>query len=117
MSILPSEEQALLRESTRQFLDSTFPMERVRQFMSGSDAEKRTLQRSFWADIAELGWLGVLWDEGCGGIGLGHREVGIILEELGRALVPSAYLPTLMAGTLIERALPARRCPLHTTGG
>ena len=74
--------------------------------MEGSAKEKRTLHRSFWEAIAELGWLGVLWDEDCGGIGLGHVETGIILEELGRALVPSAYLPTLLAGRIIERSLP-----------
>ncbi|MEE3326144.1 MAG: acyl-CoA dehydrogenase family protein, partial [Myxococcota bacterium] len=110
MSILPSDEQILLRESTRQFLTSAFPIDRVRTFMAGSADEKRSLQRAFWKEIAELGWLGVLWDEDSGGIGLGHTEVGIILEELGRALVPSAYLPTLLAGLLLRRALPAEEC-------
>ena len=107
MSILPSEEQILLRETTRQFLESTFPMERVRQFLAASDEEKQGIQREFWQAIAELGWLGVLWDEEEGGLGLGHREAAIILEELGRALVPSAYLPTLLAGRLVQSALPA----------
>ena len=106
MSILPSEEQILLRESTRQFLDSSFPIEKVRVFMAGAPDEKRALQREFWEAISELGWLGVLWDEDSGGIGLGHAEVGIILEELGRALIPSAYLPTLLAGTLVQSLLP-----------
>lgn len=106
MSILPSDEQIVLRESARQFLADSFPMEKVRTFMEGTEEVKRALHRTFWETIAELGWLSVLWDEDSGGIGLGHREVAIILEELGRALVPSAYLPTLLAGSLVERLLP-----------
>ena len=106
MSVLPSDEQILLRESTRQFLTSTFPIDRVRTFIAASEEEKRNIHRAFWQSIAELGWLGILWDEESGGIGLGCVEAGIIFEELGRALVPSAYLPTLLSAVLVERCLP-----------
>ena len=44
-----------------------------------------------WGKIAEQAWLGVLVPEEYGGLGLGVTELGIILEEMGRALVPGPY--------------------------
>ncbi len=57
-----------------------------------------------WRELAELGWTGVSVGVENGGAGLGFVEEGIVLEELGRALVPGPYLATV-AGLL--PALPA----------
>ena len=65
-------------------------------------SERYTLDRDWdgpqddrWAELAELGWLGVSVDEAQGGAGLGFVEEAILLEELGYALYPGPYLGTI----------------------
>ncbi len=50
-----------------------------------------------WTQFAELGFTGILIDEADGGLGLGHVETGIVLEEIGRNLTPSPFLITAVA--------------------
>ncbi|MGH9092908.1 MAG: acyl-CoA dehydrogenase family protein, partial [Acidimicrobiales bacterium] len=47
-----------------------------------------------WKALAEQGWLGLPVDEADGGEGFGLVELAVVLEELGRALVPGPLLPT-----------------------
>ena len=46
------------------------------------------------AQFGEMGFTGILIDEADGGLGLGHVEAGIVLEEIGRNLSPSPFLST-----------------------
>ncbi|HEY8058322.1 MAG TPA: acyl-CoA dehydrogenase family protein, partial [Acidimicrobiales bacterium] len=57
----------------------------------------------FWAELAELGWLGLHLGEGHGGSGFGLAELAVVLEELGRAVAPGPILPTVLASTVIDR--------------
>ncbi len=66
-----------------------------------SDAE--TLP-SFWGDIADLGWLGLHVPEQYGGSGFGLPELVVVVEELGRALTPGPFVPTVIASALIDAA-------------
>jgi len=60
--------------------------------------------RAHWREMAELGWTGILFPEQYGGLGLGHAELGVVLEELGRRLLPQPLLSTvLLAGNAILR--------------
>ncbi|MER3488258.1 MAG: hypothetical protein C4307_05865, partial [Chloroflexota bacterium] len=52
-------------------------------------------QELSWQELAELGWLGVSLAEEEGGAGLGFVEEAILIEELGRVLVPQPYLATV----------------------
>jgi alkylation response protein AidB-like acyl-CoA dehydrogenase len=45
-----------------------------------------------WKQMAEMGFTGMLVDEDDGGLGMGHVEAGIVLEEIGRNLTPSPFL-------------------------
>ena len=53
------------------------------------------MQNDRWAELAELGWLGVSVAEEDGGVGLSFVEEAILLEELGYALYPGPYLATI----------------------
>jgi alkylation response protein AidB-like acyl-CoA dehydrogenase len=46
----------------------------------------------------------VIYPEDAGGLGLGHVELAALAEEMGRALVPGAWLATLLAGAAIDAA-------------
>ena len=104
MSILPSEEQLLLREAARSFLAERYPMSWVRAWTEAEEEERRELHQRLWADLAEMGWLGLLWPEEVGGSAQTFVEQAIVLEELGRALIPSPYLATLLAAAIVDRA-------------
>ncbi len=95
-----SEEQELLRKTARDFLAERAPMKAVREIMESGAGHSPEL----WRAMAELGWTGLLFPEGYGGVGLGLIELSIVLEELGRSLAPVPFLPTLIAGTAISEA-------------
>ncbi|MFZ0250979.1 MAG: acyl-CoA dehydrogenase [Acidimicrobiales bacterium] len=67
------------------------------------DAETETLP-AFWGDIADLGWLGLHLPEERGGSGFGLPELVVVVEELGRALTPGPFVPTVIASAVIDAA-------------
>ena len=98
-----SDDQKLLQQTARDFLDEHSPLSVCREVLE-SDAP---YSQSLWKGAAELGWLGVTVPEIYGGAGFGHLEAAVIAEEVGRALAPipfssSVYFATealLVAGT------------------
>ncbi len=110
MSTLLTEDQQLLRAAAREFLSDRYPMTWVRAWIDADPAERAARQQALWADLASMGWLGLLWPEEYGGSALGFVEQTIVLEELGRSLLPSPYLGTLLGASIVDRAAsPARR--------
>jgi 3-oxochol-4-en-24-oyl-CoA dehydrogenase len=62
---------------------------------------------SFWSDMAELGWLGLHLPEQHGGSDFGLTELVVVVEELGRALTPGPFVPTVLASAVIDAAASA----------
>ena len=58
----------------------------------------------FWKDLAGLGWLGLHLPEEHGGSGYGLEELVIVVEELGRAVAPGAFVPTVIASAVLAAA-------------
>ena len=83
-----SEEQKLLRNTARDFLEARAPLRLARSILESDEP----LCRELWAEAAELGWLGAVIPEEWGGAGYGHGELVLIAEELGRALVPIPFV-------------------------
>ena len=101
-----TEEQELLRQEVRKFLDTSCPMEEVRKIAETPEGYSREL----WKQIAELGWLGLAIDEAHGGAGLGQVDLVVLLEETGRSLFPSPLLAnTIAAAALSEGGSEAQR--------
>ncbi len=98
MDIGFSDEQNLLRDTARKFLDAACPTKFVRERMATAEA----VTPEFWARIAEQGWLGILFSEDDGGIGLGVTDLIVLMEEMGRAVMPGPYLATLLGGLAIR---------------
>ena len=84
-------EQEALRTEARRWLEERYPPERVAEL---ADSEAGWDPGS-WAELAELGWLGVSVAEHEGGAGLGFLEEAVLFEELGRALYPGPYFSTV----------------------
>jgi alkylation response protein AidB-like acyl-CoA dehydrogenase len=89
-----SEDQALLRRSTREFLSSEWPLEKGRKVM---EQDGRGYDPKEWARLAEMGYLGLTVPAAAGGQGLGAIELAIVLEEVGRACMPGPYLDAVLA--------------------
>jgi alkylation response protein AidB-like acyl-CoA dehydrogenase len=87
-----TEEHEELRTTLRRFLTDKAPSEAVRRSMESADGYDPVLWRRM-AD--ELGLLGLALPEEYGGFGGGPVELGLVLEELGRALLPSPYFATV----------------------
>jgi alkylation response protein AidB-like acyl-CoA dehydrogenase len=93
-----TEEQELLRAEVRKFLDERCPMTEVRRIAETPEGFSAEL----WQEMAELGWLGLLVPEEYGGAGLGWVDLVVLLEEIGRTLLPSPLLGSILAGAAIE---------------
>ena len=90
-----NEDQAMLRDSARDFMKSEAPTTHFRKYR---DMEcKDGFSHDLWKQFAEMGFTGILIPEADGGMGLGHIEAGIVLEEIGRNLSPSPFLSTSVA--------------------
>src|SRR5208282_2372298 len=83
-----SEEQQQLKESARAFLSGECPTTFVRKIMATDDSYPREL----YAQIAKLGWSGLVVPEKFGGAGLGMLDMAMILEEGGYAAMPGPFL-------------------------
>ena len=94
MDIGFSEEQELLRDTARKFLDAACTTKFVRERMETAEA----VTPEFWAQLAEQGWLGILYPEEDGGSGLGLTDLVVLMEEMGRAVMPGPYLATVLLG-------------------
>ena len=91
-----SEEQEMLQQSAREFLSQECPPTFVRAMYSEPDGFSRELHRK----MAEQGWTGLLIPETYGGLGLGMLDMALLLEEMGRAVVPGPFLFSAVLVTL-----------------
>jgi alkylation response protein AidB-like acyl-CoA dehydrogenase len=93
-----TQEHELLRDSARRFLEARCPVSEVRRLADDPLGHDPKL----WRDMAELGWLGLVLPEAHGGAALGHLHLALLLEEMGRALLPSPFFGCLLAGIAIR---------------
>jgi len=91
-----SQEQEMLRTTARSFLEKECPTSVVRKLMATPEGSTPDL----WRKLAELGWLGLIYPEAYGGAGLGFVDLTVIMEEMGRVLLPTPYFSTVLLGGL-----------------
>jgi len=94
MDIGFTEEQKLLRDTARKFLDSECTTKFVREMMATDAA----VSDAFWQQLADNGWLGITYPEDAGGSGLGLVDLVVLMEEVGRAVMPGPYPATVLLG-------------------
>jgi alkylation response protein AidB-like acyl-CoA dehydrogenase len=94
---LLTEEQIMVRDSARSWLQENSPVGALRKLRNGRNAHG--FDRAAWAEMAEMGWAGMLIPEQYGGTGLGHATLGLLLEETGRTLTASPLISTALTAT------------------
>jgi alkylation response protein AidB-like acyl-CoA dehydrogenase len=92
MALVLSEEQSMLRDSARSLIGDKAPVSHLRHLRDSKDASG--FSRELWKTFAEMGFSGLLVPEEFGGSGLGCVEAGVVMEEIGRNLMPSPFLST-----------------------
>ena len=107
MDIGFSEEQELLRDTARKFLEGQCPTKFVREMM----ATEAAVTPAFWGKLAENGWLGIAYPEEDGGSGLGLTDLVVLMEEVGRAAMPGPFPATVLLGgaAIAEAGSPDQR--------
>ena len=113
MDLSLTEEQELLQNSARDFLRQECPTTHVRAM----EEDETGYSPALWQQIAEFGWAGLMFPEQYGGSGYSFIELCVLMEEFGRALLPSPFhstvltfgLPILFGGSEAQqqRYLPA----------
>jgi alkylation response protein AidB-like acyl-CoA dehydrogenase len=102
MALVLSEEQSMLRDSARGLISDKAPVSHLRQLRDAKDAAG--FSRELWKNFAEMGFSGLLVPEEFGGSGLGCVEAGVVMEEIGRTLMPSPFLSTaVLAASVLSR--------------
>lgn len=94
MALVLTEEQQMLAEAARDFLNDRAPVSHLRELRDAGDANG--FSRKLWSEIAELGWPAVLVPEDIGGLGYGYVGIGLLLQQCGRTLTPTPLLATAM---------------------
>jgi alkylation response protein AidB-like acyl-CoA dehydrogenase len=112
MALVLTEEQSMLRDSARSLIADKAPVSHLRHLRDSKDATG--FSRELWTSFAEMGFSGLLIPEEFGGSGLGCVEAGVVMEEIGRTLMPSPFLSTaVLAATALIRGGSAAQKSLH----
>src|SRR3954465_13378711 len=102
MALVLTEKQPMLRDSARGLSGDKAPVSHLRQLRDSRDATG--FSRELWRHFAEMGFSGLLVPEKFGGSGLGCVEAGVVMEEIGRTLMPSPFLSTaVLAASALSR--------------
>ncbi|MBR1151470.1 acyl-CoA dehydrogenase family protein [Bradyrhizobium sp. JYMT SZCCT0428] len=102
MALVLTEEQSMLRDSARGLISDKAPVSHLRSLRDSKDATG--FSRELWKAFAEMGFSGLLVPENFGGSGLGAVEAGVVMEEIGRTLMPSPFLSTaVLAASALTR--------------
>ena len=96
-----SEAQQMLKNSAQEFLEAECPDTYVREM----EDDERGYTAEMWQKLAEQGWLGLIIPEKYGGVELEFQDLIILLEEMGRHMLPGPYFSTeAMGGMSIMEA-------------
>jgi alkylation response protein AidB-like acyl-CoA dehydrogenase len=96
MALTLDDSQRMLLDSARSFIGERAPIAHLRKLRDSRSPDG--FDRGLWREFAEMGFAGVLVPEAQGGMGLGLVEAGILMETIGRTLMPSPFFATAVLG-------------------
>ena len=94
-----TDEQRLLKESLERYRQQDYAFEKRKALLAKLGAKDDPV----WTQFAELGWLAATLPEECGGLGGSNAELALLMEQLGRGLVTSPFVPTVVLGATALR--------------
>ena len=100
MNFLLNEEQTLLRDSVRRYVEKEYSFANRLNYAASGEVNRQALEY-----MVSQGWMAAGLEESCGGFGGGIIESCLIAEELGRAMPLEAYWALAMAPTALLSSL------------
>jgi alkylation response protein AidB-like acyl-CoA dehydrogenase len=107
MTLALTEEHLALAESVRGWAGHAVPARVIRSAVDAEDHGAALYRDTLRPGLAAQGLLGLHLPEALGGQGAGLPELAVAAEELARAMVPGAFLPTVLAGAVLASAIAA----------
>ena len=89
-----SEIQQMLKNSAREFLAQECPLTLVREM----EEDAQGFTEGLWRQITSLGWTGIPFPEQYGGTGGSFLDLAVLVEEMGRSLLPAPFFATVVLG-------------------
>lgn len=96
MALVLNEDQALIKDTAREFCASRAPVSQLRKLRDERDP--LGYDPETWKQMADLGWAGIVIPEAHGGTAFGWMALGAVLEEQGRHLTASPLFATAVLG-------------------
>jgi alkylation response protein AidB-like acyl-CoA dehydrogenase len=101
MALVLNEEQQMLRDSAKSFIQESSPVGALRKLRDSGEEWSPEL----WSGMAEMGWTGMAIPDDFGGLDFGYVGAGLVLEEFGRTLAASPLLSSsFVCASLLEAA-------------
>jgi alkylation response protein AidB-like acyl-CoA dehydrogenase len=97
MHLAPTDDQQAIKAAARTFLEREITRERWQAWATSAEG----YDPAFWRAVAGLGWLGYALPEGDGGHGASLLDLGLLMEECGRAAAPLAILSAALGGLAV----------------
>ena len=109
MPLYLNEDQQMLADTASEFMSEQGSIEKQLRHWRDKGC-KDGFGHELWGQFAEMGFTGMMVDEDHGGLGMGHVEAGIVLEQIGRNLTPSPFLTSsvMAANTRVPQSSPCR---------
>ncbi|MEM7016750.1 MAG: acyl-CoA dehydrogenase family protein [Pseudomonadota bacterium] len=104
------EEQDMLKDATRRFMEDKEPLTQLRKDTAGTedpylgDERRGSYDKAAWQEMAELGWTALAVPEEVGGAGMNLVTAVAVAEEIGRAAMPTPLTSTLQATFVLKEA-------------
>lgn len=93
MDLRYTEEQEILKQAARDFLAAECPKTLVREL----ERSEKGYSPDLWRKMAELGWTGLIIPEEYEGMGCAFQDLTVLLEEIGRNILPGPFSATIAA--------------------
>ncbi|MBU1208480.1 MAG: acyl-CoA/acyl-ACP dehydrogenase [Proteobacteria bacterium] len=96
-----NEETKMLKSNAEKFVKEKCPSSFVKNILK----EEKGFSEALWKEMADLGWLGLVYGEPYGGSGGDFFDLFVLFEEMGKAVLPSPFFcSAVFAGLLINEA-------------
>ncbi|PIQ46256.1 MAG: acyl-CoA dehydrogenase [Deltaproteobacteria bacterium CG12_big_fil_rev_8_21_14_0_65_43_10] len=86
-----SEDQVMIRDSARKFLEKECPKDKIRELKE----DEKGYDPELWSRMAEMGWMGLILPEEYEGTGMNFFDLTILMEEMGRNILPAPFFDTV----------------------
>ncbi len=101
MALVLNEDEVMLKETAEGFFADKAPVTALRKLRDERD--ETGFDRALWAEMADMGFAGVVVDEDNGGVDMGFMAAGLLAEQMGRNLSASPFLSTsILAATALR---------------